>query len=538
MDQGGVRMIGLGGRGRPRTAPRLGDTPADPFGVAGARLLGRESRTPPVTVVVVGRDSVRRLRGRSAPAAPSSALPAVLLSPAQLKAIKDAAHLVSEETRLKQVEAAKAATVKALKEKEERRRAHEMMEARYRRQRQQDELRSLETWPPGARRKEVLMEEERRQREELEREEEVKELRKLVLAAKCHAIREAQILEKQHIRELEREEEERQAVMMEEARVRGVKEQEERDNARQEANHLSALALAHQIQQAKVVKHQLFREKRKEAQSVAKEAQKYNAEKEAEKRKKKEKVQKEKREAKRVREEAEVRKEEMLKTEKLRDAKMMGEAKVQEQKQQARQEEEEALKRAKDDLQHLWLKDQERKLAEHRRREELRRLRELEKLEREWRKKELLEAQVKAEREAVVTQERRQQVEERQKARMAAALQQKEELLRVTDHWMITEERERSEHQNAKKAKEDYESRIRAQIEEQRARRAKEAERLRQEKEEASLQLKLRQAALTRLKMDTMQELRKMALPEQLVQDLEKKLHLKNNANKTRRRRC
>nr|XP_053632073.1 cilia- and flagella-associated protein 45-like [Cherax quadricarinatus] len=540
MDQGGVRMIGL--RGRPRTAPRLGDTPTDALGVNGARLLGRSTPTP-ATVIVVGRDSVRRLRCRSAAVPissssssgtqkmqpPPSSLPAVLLSPAQLKTIKEAAQQVSAETRLKKIEAAQEATRKALQEKEERRRHHEMLEARHRRRRQQEELKSLETWPLGGHRqeKDTKMEAERREREELEREEEVKELRKMVLAAKCHAIREAQILEKQHIRHLEKEEEERQAAMMEETRVRGLKEQEERERARQEANMLAALALTRQIQQGEVVKQQMFREKKKEADSVARETRKYIDEKEAEKRKKKEKVMKEKQEARRVREESEVRKAELLKTEKLRDVKMMAEVKVQQQEQQARQDEAAAIKRAQDDLQLLWLKDEECKLAEHRRREELKCLRELEKLEREWRKKELMEAQVKAEQEAVITRERRQQVEERQKARMAAAMKQKEELLRVTDHWMITEQRERSEHQKLKKAKEDYESRIRAQIEDQKARRAKEAEGLQQEKEEAALQLKLRQAALTRLKIDTMQELRKMALPEQLVQDLEKKLHLR-----------
>lgn len=77
----------------------------------------------------------------------------------------------------------------------------------------------------------------------------------------------------------------------------------------------------------------------------------------------------------------------------------------------------------------------------------------LRQLEREWRKKELVEARAKAQREAAVAQERRQQVEDRQRARMAAALRQKEELLKVTDHWMITEERERLQHQNAKKVR-------------------------------------------------------------------------------------
>lgn len=39
--------------------------------------------------------------------------------------------------------------------------------------------------------------------ENLEAEEEVKAMRKLILAAKCHAIREAQILEKSHIRQVQ-----------------------------------------------------------------------------------------------------------------------------------------------------------------------------------------------------------------------------------------------------------------------------------------------------------------------------------------------
>ncbi|MPC66133.1 hypothetical protein E2C01_060278 [Portunus trituberculatus] len=129
-------------------------------------------------------------------------------------------------------------------------------------------------------------------------------------------------------------------------------------------------------------------------------------------------------------------------------------------------------------------------------------------MEREWRWKELREATSKARRDAEVSQERRQQVEERRKARMAAALKRKEEMLRVTDHWMITEERERLQEEHAKQSKVNYESRIRAQIEDQEARRAKEAEKLHQEKEEEDLKMKMKQAALTKLKLNTIQELR------------------------------
>lgn len=57
-------------------------------------------------------------------------------------------------------------------------------------------------------------------------------------------------------------------------------------------------------------------------------------------------------------------------------------------------------------------------------------------------------------------------------------------------------------------SKVEYESRIRAQIEDQEVRRTMEAEKLRQEKEEEILKMKMKQAALTKLKLGTMQELR------------------------------
>lgn len=61
MEQGGVRMIGLRGHGRPHTAPRLGDTAPDPEGVAGVKLLpGR--RSPPPDKVSIQEMNARASR--------------------------------------------------------------------------------------------------------------------------------------------------------------------------------------------------------------------------------------------------------------------------------------------------------------------------------------------------------------------------------------------------------------------------------------------------------------------------------------------
>lgn len=74
-------------------------------------------------------------------------------------------------------------------------------------------------------------------------------------------------------------------------------------------------------------------------------------------------------------------------------------------------------------------------------------------LEREWRQKALLEAAEKAKREALVSEERRRQVEARAEARLAAALAHKEELLKNPEHSIIPEQRLKEEHYNTIKVK-------------------------------------------------------------------------------------
>lgn len=63
------------------------------------------------------------------------------------------------------------------------------------------------------------------------------------------------------------------------------------------------------------------------------------------------------------------------------------------------------------------------------------------------------EAKVKAHRNAQISRERYQQVEDRRKARMAEAVKRKEEMLKVTDHWMITKEREQYQEEHALKVR-------------------------------------------------------------------------------------
>ncbi|CAO2638437.1 Cilia- and flagella-associated protein 45 [Lemmus lemmus] len=68
----------------------------------------------------------------------------------------------------------------------------------------------------------------------MEQEEELKDMSKIILNAKCHAIRDAQILEKQQIRKELEEEEKRLDQMMEEDRQKSLQRQKDRERKRKE----------------------------------------------------------------------------------------------------------------------------------------------------------------------------------------------------------------------------------------------------------------------------------------------------------------
>lgn len=62
---------------------------------------------------------------------------------------------------------------------------------------------------------------------------------------------------------LEKEEEKRQVRIMEEARINGLKKEEEREMRRREVNFLAAQALNKQIEEQQVIREHKFLEKRK-----------------------------------------------------------------------------------------------------------------------------------------------------------------------------------------------------------------------------------------------------------------------------------
>ena len=80
-----------------------------------------------------------------------------------------------------------------------------------------------------------------------EQEDEIKKLNELMLNAKCHAIRDAQLIEKVEIKKETLDEEKRLDEMMENDRLRALKEYEDRESAKRSERLRGAQVLQKQI---------------------------------------------------------------------------------------------------------------------------------------------------------------------------------------------------------------------------------------------------------------------------------------------------
>ena len=94
-------------------------------------------------------------------------------------------------------------------------------------------------------RSQYLLEKAQEQMEE--QEDEIKKLNELILNAKCHAIRDAQLIEKVEIKKEQLDEEKRLDEMMENDRLKAIQEYEERENKKKEERLKGAEILKNQI---------------------------------------------------------------------------------------------------------------------------------------------------------------------------------------------------------------------------------------------------------------------------------------------------
>lgn len=264
-----------------------------------------------------------------------------------------------------------------------------------------------------------------------EQEDEIKKLNETILNAKCHAIRDAQLIEKTEIKKEIIEEDKRLDEMMENDRVCALKEYEDRDNAKRFERLMGAQVLHQQIEDKE--QHSLLEQEKKdqETKAMLKYLDKLKQEDMAVLVKKRNVQKAVMQDVARANEEIHAIKEQHKAREKMEDIKVMEYLKEKNAREETFENEKEKLRVEKEKEIARLLAHQERAKDEQAEKNALRAKRNQEEAEREWRRKEKEEAAKRAHMEKSLRDARHTQVENKEHFHAVQAARDRAEFERV-----------------------------------------------------------------------------------------------------------
>ncbi|XP_066541257.1 cilia- and flagella-associated protein 45 [Hoplias malabaricus] len=359
----------------------------------------------------------------------------------------------------------------------------------------------------------------------MEQEDEVKKLNELILEAQCHAVRDAQILERQQILKELQEEERRLDAMMEVDRRRALEIQEQIDQLHKQQRIQGKMCILKQIDE-RLEKRMLEDEvKEQEGQHMLENLEKMQMEElEALERKKVE----QKRllqEIQKINEENLVAKEHRKEEERLADLHAMEFSRKKLEREAEYEAEQRRIKREKEKevarLRALQERDRDYKAEQ----DELRARRNQEAAEREWRRKEKEQAQKKLEEEERLKAARLEQVIHKERMLSVVAGRDRAEFERIlrTQEEMIAREKEKEEHHRQQIVR--HSEGVRQQIREREVQAISRRRELFQEGEKLDEEARIRRARLDEIKEKKLKELKAAGLPDKYCNEVERKIH-------------
>ncbi|WAR05574.1 CFA45-like protein [Mya arenaria] len=344
-----------------------------------------------------------------------------------------------------------------------------------------------------------------------------KERAMLILNAKCHAIRDAQILEKGQVRGEMDEEEKRLDVMMEVDRQNAIRVQEEIEKKRKEERLIGAAKLLEQITENE--QDRLLELERKDQENV-------HMQRQVEKMMDEDRVMldKRKREQEALRTDLNLANEEILarreikkQQEKAEEHKVIEYMKQKAEREAAFEEEQQRIRIQKEKETARLRALQERARDEQADRDALRAKRAQEQAEREWRKKEAEEGRKKAETEAMLIDARKNQMNQKEHYLAVQAQRERNEFERVLRAQKELVEKERREEQEAKKKRHGHADDVRAQIREKEQVRISERNAFFEEGVKLDEEARARRAKLEDVKKKKLEHLRAAGIPDRYV---------------------
>ncbi|XP_062453774.1 cilia- and flagella-associated protein 45 isoform X3 [Rhea pennata] len=255
---------------------------------------------------------------------------------------------------------------------------------------------------------------QRASRMRMEQEDEIKEFSELILDAKCHMIRDTQILEKQLIAKELEEEEKRLAQMMEVERQKANERQEELEHKRKQELIRGRQELVKQIEQNAEERAMKAEQRDQEAQEMLEYLKKLQMEDLKDLEQKHEQQRKIQAEIKRINNENQRLREEQLQQEKMADQRVLEYQRQKMAREAEFEAEQERIRREKEKETARLRALQERAQDYQAEKDALRAKRSQEAAEREWRRKEKEAARKKAETNDMLKQSRLEQIAARE----------------------------------------------------------------------------------------------------------------------------
>lgn len=369
---------------------------------------------------------------------------------------------------------------------------------------------------------EYLLKKANEQRQE--QEDEIKRLNELILNVKVHAIRDAQLVEKEQIKQEIKDEDKRLDLMMEIDRVNAIKVQEEIEAKRKEDQYNGAKMILKQIEvnrQEKLIQDEMKEQENAMMLGHLEKLQKEDYD-ELKKRKEKQKslandllvanrdLERQKEFRKQQEIVAELKVLEYQRDKAARDAQYEAE----QEKKRLDREKEIARLRAK----------QERARDLQADKDALRAKREQERKEREWRDKERLDAMKRKQIEDEMRMAREWQCKNKEHYLSVEAAKDRAEFQKVLKAQIELADKEKMEDEKAHKNRKNYSENLQKQIRENELVRIKERKAFFEEGVKLDDEAKARRAKLDDIKRKKLQELKNAGIPDKYCAEIERKL--------------
>ncbi|XP_075843667.1 cilia- and flagella-associated protein 45 [Microtus pennsylvanicus] len=360
----------------------------------------------------------------------------------------------------------------------------------------------------------------------MEQEEELKNMSKIILNAKCHAIRDAQILEKQQIRKELDEEEKRLDQMMEEDRQKSLQRQKDREKKRKEERIRGKRHIVEQIKKNEEERSLLAEHREQEKEQMMAYMERLQEEDLQELERRHQEKLKMQAEIKRINDENQRQKAERLAQEKLADQMVMEFTKKKMAREAEFEAEQERIRREKEkEIAHLRAL-QEKAQDYQAEQDALRAKRNQEVADREWRQKEKENAKKKMETEEKLRKSRLEQVAFKEHTLAVQVQRDRDEFERILRAQREQIEKEKLEREKKAMGCLQHANELRRQVRDNQQKQVQDRlatfEEGRRLKEEAQK----RRERIEDIKKQKLEELRATGLPEKYCIEAERKANI------------